>query len=246
MSRPTRRTPIWIAIANSLRSDIAEARYTTGEKLPTEAQLAERFGVNRHTVRHALSALVEEGLVHTRRGAGAFVTGTPAEYPLGKRMRYHQNLRAAGRAPSKRILSIETRKATQKEAMRLALAPGDLICVKHGLSLADDQPIALTESHFPEARLPGLAKVLTQEPSVTAALAAVGVADFTRASTRLRAVLADATQALHLHLREGAPLLYTTGLDIDAAGQPVEFGMSWFSGERVTMTLEEPPVDHAN
>lgn len=239
MTQSRRRTPIWQAIANALRMDIAENRYRAGDKLPTEAALSERFGVNRHTVRHALSALVEEGLVHTRRGAGAFVKSVPAEYPLGKRMRFHQNLRAAGRLPSKRTLSLETRPATFEEAERLALQEGELICVKHGLSLTDNQPVAIVESHFPEARLPGLAEALGEETSVTKALAKVGVSDFTRASTRIRAVLADATQALRLQIREGAPLLYSTGLDVDGNGTPVEYGMTWFCGERMTLTLED-------
>ena len=233
------RTPIWQAIANALRMDIAENRYTPGDKLPTEAVLSERFGVNRHTVRHALSALVEEGLVHTRRGAGAFVKSVPAEYPLGKRMRFHQNLRQAGRLPSKQILSLESRPATEEEAERLQLKTGDLICVKHGVSLADGNPIALSISHFPEARLPGIADALAEETSITKALAKAGVTDFTRASTRIRAVLADATQALRLQVREGAPLLYSTGLDVDGNGTPVEYGMTWFCGERMTLTFEE-------
>ena len=62
------KTPLWQAISNSLREDMAEGRYTPGDKLPTEAELAERCGVNRHTIRHAISVLVEDGLVRTRRG----------------------------------------------------------------------------------------------------------------------------------------------------------------------------------
>ncbi|MFY0596270.1 MAG: phosphonate metabolism transcriptional regulator PhnF [Cognatishimia sp.] len=239
MTQSRRKTPIWQAIANALRLDIAEQRYLPGDKLPTEAVLSERFGVNRHTVRHALSVLVDEGLVHTRRGAGAFVKSAPAEYPLGKRMRFHQNLRQAGRLPSKRTLSLETRAATEEEAARLKLVAGDLICVKHGLSMADGQPIAISESHFPEARLPGVAQALSEETSITKALTKVGVADFTRASTRIRAVLADATHALRLQISEGAPLIYSTGLDVDDEGLPVEYGMTWFCGDRMTLTLED-------
>jgi len=50
------RTPIWTAIAHSLRSDIAAGVYGPDDKLPTESALAARFGVNRHTVRHAIKA----------------------------------------------------------------------------------------------------------------------------------------------------------------------------------------------
>ncbi len=99
MSNRSTKTPIWKAIADALRSDLAEGRYHPGDKLPTEAALAERFGVNRHTVRHGIGALVDEGLIRTRRGAGAFVAATPTDYPIGRRVRFHENLIAAGRRP---------------------------------------------------------------------------------------------------------------------------------------------------
>lgn len=233
------KTPLWQAIANALREDIAEGRYRPMDKLPTEAKLAERFGVNRHTIRHAMSALVEDGLVRTRRGSGAFVKGAPTDYPIGRRVRYHQNLRAAGRAPSKKVLHIETRAATAKEAERLEMTPGDLITLRHGVSFADHQPIALSISEFPEARLPGIGDIMREITSVTAALAHVGITDYTRDSTRVRATAANATQALHLELREGTPLIYTTSLSSDQQGQKVEFGRTWFAGDRVTLTLDD-------
>jgi len=73
---------------------------------------------------------------------------------------------------------------------------------------------------------------------VTAALQALGVPDYTRASTRLTAVRATATQALHLQLVEGSPLLRSSGVNVDAAGRAVEYGRTWFVGDRVTLTLE--------
>lgn len=232
------KTPIWKAIANALRGDLAEGRYGPGHKLPTEAALADRFGVNRHTVRHGIAALVAEGLVRTRRGAGAFVVATPTAYPIGRRVRFHENLIAAGRKPEKRLLQVEERQAANGEADALAIAPGDQVCAYHGLSLADGQPIALFESLFPLARLPGIVAALTSTSSVTKALREAGVADYTRASTRLTAVRATATQALHLNVAEGDPLLRSTGVNVDEKEQPVEYGRTWFVGDRVTLTLE--------
>ncbi|MFA8385740.1 MAG: phosphonate metabolism transcriptional regulator PhnF [Pelagibaca sp.] len=231
-------TPVWQAIAAALRTDISEGRYLPGDKLPTEAQLSARFGVNRHTVRHALSHLVDAGLVRTRRGAGAFVASTPTDYPIGTRVRFHENLLAAGRRPEKRVLDVECRVATTGEARALEINDGAPVCAYHGLSLADAAPIALFESVFPLDRVAGIDRHLTETSSVTEALARAGVGDYTRASTRLTAVLADVTQALHLHLREGDPLLRSTSVNVDAAGQPVEYGRTWFAGDRVTLTLE--------
>ncbi|MEP6017624.1 MAG: phosphonate metabolism transcriptional regulator PhnF [Paracoccaceae bacterium] len=237
------KTPIWQAIADALRSDLAEARYAPGDKLPTEAALAERFGVNRHTVRHGISALVEEGLIRTRRGSGAFVAATPTDYAIGKRVRFHENLIAAGRRPEKRVLHIEERAATTGEAQALHIAPADRVCAYHGLSLADEQPVAVVESVFPADRLSGIATALNAYTSVTDALRDVGVTDYTRASTRLTAVHASSTQALHLRVSEGDPLLKSTSVNVDEKGMPVEYGRTWFAGDRVTLTLENdtPP-----
>jgi len=232
------KTPVWKAIANALRSDLAEGRYTPGDKLPTEAALAERFGVNRHTVRHGISALVEEGLIRTRRGAGAFVAATPTDYPIGRRVRFHENLIAAGRRPEKRVLHVEERLATEGEAQALRIPSGVRICAYHALSLADGQPVAVVESVFPSDRLIGLATALAENTSITEALKVVGVEDYTRASTRLTAVRASATQALHLNVTEGDPLLKSTSVNVDASGRPVEYGRTWFAGDRVTLTLE--------
>lgn len=232
------KTPIWKAIANALRSDLAEGRYSPGDKLPTEAALADRFGVNRHTVRHGLSVLVDEGLVRTRRGAGAFVAATPTDYPIGQRVRFHENLIAAGRRPEKRVLALDERAATKGEAQALHIQAGDLVCAYHGLSLADGQPIAVFESLFPLMRLPGIIGALQDTSSVTKALRIAGVADYTRASTRLTAVRATATQALLLQVAEGDPLLRSSGVNESALGGPIEYGRTWFAGDRVTLTLE--------
>lgn len=231
------RTAIWTSISAALTHDIAEGRYAPGDKLPTEAALSTRFGVNRHTVRRALAAMAEGGLVHARRGAGVFVALTPTDYPIGRRVRFHQNLTAAGRAPGKQILALETRAADQREADALAIALGASVHVYDGLSLADDQPIALFRSVFPAERFPNLLADIDETKSVTAALLRHDIADYTRASTRLTAKLASATQALHLRISEGAPILRSVGINIDTGQHPIEFGHTWFAGDRVTLTV---------
>ncbi|MFT6676182.1 MAG: GntR family phosphonate transport system transcriptional regulator [Sulfitobacter sp.] len=234
------RTPIWQAIAAALKSDIANLHYAAGDKLPTEAALAARFGVNRHTVRRALKALAEDGLVHARRGAGVFVTLTPTDYPISRRVRFHQNLTAAGRIPAKDILHLATRAGDTQECAALNLQTGARVHAYEGLSLADGQPIALFRSIFPAERFPDLCALIHDSHSVTEALNAAGVTDYTRASTRFNALIASATQALHLQLSEGAPILRTTSVNIDSDAIPVEYGQTWFAGDRVTLTVSDP------
>ncbi len=231
------RAPVWSAIATALRAEIAEGGYGPGAQLPTEAQLALRFGVNRHTVRRAIADLAEAGLVLPRRGAGVFVTSVPTEYPLGRRVRFHQNVLATGRSPSRRLLRMEIRPAQRAEAEGLALPPGCLVHLIEGISLADALPIALFRSALPADRFPDFPEAFTRLGSITAALAEAGVADYTRASTRLTARLADAVQAGHLHMTQGAPLLRSTTVNVDPQGRPTEFGITHFVGDRVSLTI---------
>lgn len=229
---------VWSSIAAALRGEIADGRRPPGIRLPTEAQLAARFGVNRHTVRRALAALVEEGLVRTRRGAGAFVAAVPTDYPIGARVRFRQSMEAAGRVPGKRVLSSETRPSNEGEAEILRLRVAEPVLVQEGLALADGAPVALFRSTYPVTRLPGLAAALAGHNSVTRALAACGVVDYVRVSTRISAVAASPVEAGHLHLPPGAPLLRSEAMNADLNGVPVEHGITRFAGDRIALTLD--------
>ncbi|OUS22402.1 phosphonate metabolism transcriptional regulator PhnF [Rhodobacterales bacterium 59_46_T64] len=231
------RTAIWTSIAATLESEIAAELYTAGDKLPTEATLAARFGVNRHTVRRALGDLADRGLLRSRRGAGVFVEAPPTDYPIGRRVRFHQNIAASGRLPAKERLRIETRASSTLEAEALELAAGERVVVYEGLSMSGNAPLAHFISVFPLGRFPDIAETFATITSVTEALRQNGVADFTRRETRLTAEIASPTQALHLRLREGDALLKSVAINVDAHGVPVEHGTTWFAGERVTLTI---------
>lgn len=231
------RGTIWKSIKDTLAAEIAEGHYGPGDRLPTEADLARRFGVNRHTVRHGLAALAAAGLVHPRQGAGVFVAARPAEYALGRRVRFQQNVAATGRTASRRISLLETRASGTREAEALGIAQGEPVHVVEGVSLADGQPLAAFRSVFPAARLPGFLGQMARTGSVTLALAACGVADYTRASTRITAKLAPAVLALKLQVARGAPILRSVALNRDAAGAPLEYGTTWFAGDRVTLAV---------
>lgn len=233
MARPA----LWKAIHDTLQAEIAQGLYQPGDRLPSEADFAARFGVNRHTVRQALARLAEGGIVRSRRGAGVFVAARPTDYALGRRVRFHQSVSDSGRSPSRRITRRETRVASAKEAAALQLAAPAMVHVVEGISLIDDQPVAFFRSVFDALRFPDLLQHLGETSSVTRALAACGLADYTRAETRLTAKTAPGVLALALEISEGAPLLRSVALNIDSAGQPVEYGTTWFAGERVTLTI---------
>jgi len=227
---------LWRQIADQLRAEISEG-LPPGEKLPTEAQLAARFGVNRHTVRRALSDLVAEGLIQTKRGVGAHVAARPTEYPLTRRMRFHRAISATGRVPGRQILSAQTHRASEVEVAALNLSVGDTVLRVEGLTLSDGIVIGHFRSSFPTPRLPDMADAIASGLGISDALATCGIADHLRAWTRLSARTADRLLAGHLSLRHGDPVLRSEGLNTDPNGVPVEYAEGHFAGERVTLTV---------
>src|ERR1700753_736764 len=63
-------------IALAIAADLARGRYTPGDKLPSERELADEFGVSRPTIRDAMIALEFQGLVEARQGSGVYVTSS--------------------------------------------------------------------------------------------------------------------------------------------------------------------------
>src|SRR6478736_10517679 len=84
---------LWRQIANRLQHDIGTGIYPPGGRLPTEAELSQRFSVNRHTVRRALEELSRGGLVRVGQGRGAFVAEDVLEYAVEARTRFSEWIR---------------------------------------------------------------------------------------------------------------------------------------------------------
>ena len=229
---------IWTQIYETLSKEIALGHYPKGQKLPTEAKMAKRFQVNRHTIRRALSVLQDDGAIHIRQGAGAFVNQTPLDYRLGSKTRFSQNLEQTGLSLDRKILRLETVPAAQKEAEVLALAKGALVHVLEAASIVDGAPFSYSKSMFPAERFPDLKDTLQTVTSITEAFRLNGVDDYSRKWTKLTAKRAHGTIARALHIAEGAPVLRSVSLNIDPVGQAIEYGRTWFHADRAQLVVE--------
>jgi len=69
--------PLWQQVADDLRNEITTGRQPPGTRLPSEAELGYQYGVSRVTIRHAIQALADEGLVQAVHGRGTFTTEPP-------------------------------------------------------------------------------------------------------------------------------------------------------------------------
>lgn len=135
-------------------------------------------------------------------------------------------------------MRLETRFSDEFEAEVLAITPGKSVHISEGVGMSDGVPVTLSRSIFPADAMPGLLDGLRDTGSVTQALAISGVPDYTREWTRITAERANATQAGHLHCPEGVALLRTHSLNVDGSGQPVEYGETWFVGDRIELVVE--------
>ena len=95
---------VWRQIETTLTEEIGAQHFAPGEQLPNELLLATRFGVNRHTVRRALSELAEAGLVRIEQGRGTFVQESAIDYTIARRTRFSHNIRSLGLTPSMELL----------------------------------------------------------------------------------------------------------------------------------------------
>jgi len=229
---------IWKRIEESLVRDVAAGRYKTGERLPSEGDLARRFGVNRHTVRRAVAGLVQRGLVRVEQGRGAFLVGSAIEYALGPRTRFSENLLKQGRTPDHAILEIAETFASKPVAKLLGLRVGRPVVRWRSVGSADKSPTTLALHYFPAERLRGIAAFLRERRSISAALEAAGCGDYRRLWTRITARLAERDEVDHLELTTARPVLVTESVNVDRDGTPVDFGVTSFAADRVQLLVD--------
>lgn len=229
---------LWRQIAATLRDEIGSRRIMPGARLPTEFQLAERFSVNRHTVRRAVAALEEAGLVRVEQGRGTFVRSAVIDYTVGKRTRFSENLRKQALSPGGRLVDAGVRKASEAEARGLGLRAGSTIVVLDLVGLADGLPISYATHCFPARRFDGLIAAYEASGSISAALGAFGVANYHRLTTRLVARLPEAREAQLLEMPRAQPLLVSEAINVDETGARIEYGVARFAGGRVQIVVD--------
>ena len=228
----------WRQIMAELEAEIADARLAPGVRLPSEAQLAARFAVNRHTVRRALEELSRGGLVRIEQGRGSFVADDVLDYIVATRTRFSEWIRRHNKEPGGEVLRLEETVATPQVAAALKLKAGGIVVLLERLGLADGRPVSLGVHHFPATRFPTLLASLQRQSTISAALAEAGVADYTRQTTRVTARMPTAREATLLRMPRNAPVLITENTNIDTGGNVVEFGIACYPTPRVQILFE--------
>jgi len=230
---------LWRQIAAAIEGAITQGRHAPGERLPTEAELAARYGVNRHTLRRAMEALEARGLVRVEQGRGSFVAEDVLDYPLGPRTRFSEIIQRQGREPAGRLLRLAETSAEPRIAELLGLRKGARVILAERLAMADGRPVALGAHHFPAARFARIPGLLREDPSITKALAACGVPDYRRQVTRITARMPTAEEATILAQSRARPVLVSEALNVDPDGRPVDATITRYAAGRAQLVVGE-------
>jgi GntR family phosphonate transport system transcriptional regulator len=228
----------WRRIADDLKRAIADG--TIRDRAPAESELAERYGVNRHTVRRALSVLNAEGLLRTERGKGTFVNpqAPRLSYPITARTRFSENLARQARSPAGRLIRADRVAADGPLSAALGCRPGAPLHRLETLHVADGVPLSVATCHFSAERFPGIVAAYAETGSITEALKREGCADYRRRETRISAGRISPSDAEHFGLGPDAIILLAVAIDVDLENRPIQAIRTRFAADRMELLVE--------
>jgi GntR family transcriptional regulator len=220
--------PLYARIQSHIRDGIAAGRFAPGARLPSENELAAKFGTTRATVARALQQLVFERTIRRRPGAGTFVGDVPVAAVIEPaRVTSFEDAASRAGLVSYRLLGFAARGATKEETSRLGLPPGDAVHVLERLRLLDGCPLGIETRIIPQPVGARMTVAALQARSMHAILEDLGL-KVARVEGEIRAAAATAGQARQLKLPRGSPLLIRDYLLMDSAGQPLVLGESCY------------------
>ncbi|WP_062377272.1 GntR family transcriptional regulator [Demequina pelophila] len=217
----TPASPIHERLRLELQRRIVSGEWAPGDRVPSEASLREEFGVSRGPVRQALAALRTAGLISGGQGRQAVVLDGAVPQPFDAFLSFTEWTRATGRTPGQRTVELARRPADAIAAGRLDCEPGDPVVQVLRVRTADGVVTMLERATFiwEAGRL-----LLDQDldsASIFDTLRGHGL-HFVRARHEIDAIGADATDAAHLGVPVGSPLLRERRVSYTPDGRAVE------------------------
>lgn len=209
--------PLYLQLVANLTAAIEAGQWRPGEALPAERVLCEQLAVSRVTLRMAVDAMVEQGLVTRRQGAGTFVRPS-IEHALSSLTSFSEVLRQKGHVPGTHWIEQLQRRAHGEEILRLGLSPDSMVASLTRLRSADGKVMAYERAVVPARLVPDPKKI---GDSLYAYLDARG-APVVRALQHFKAVSLDARLAKYLEMKEGEAVLRVIRVGYARDGAAIE------------------------
>lgn len=227
------KAPLYDLIEQNLRDLILRGQLLMGETVPSEWELADLYGVSRLTVRTALDNLTRQGWLIRRHGVGTFVAHPNVTEISPSKLSFTEQMRAIGRVPSSRLISLHVVEADVEVAAMLKLAQGEPVVEIVRVRLADGEPILLETSYLSQKRFPGLENATELiSSSLYEWLASHYQTSVTMMDQTLEPVLLKEIQAQHLETQPGTPAMFSKVLAYTNAAEPIEFSWSVTRGDQ--------------
>lgn len=247
-----RSTPLVNQLISVLANQISTGELVASDgRLPSEAELSERYAISRATVRDALSKLELAGVVVRRHGVGTFVNQLIQNQPglirgwLDEAPAFTDLIAQSGHAPSLKVLS--TRVVIAGEAAGyLAIEPDTPVIAIEKLYLANATPVIYSQTAVPRNFVESpdelaSASDLYYDP-IYQVLKECGNRRVNHQNSEMRAVLADDKLARWLDCQPGAPLLQLEEIGYDLDQTPLFYALHHFRGDQVSFRQIRRPT----
>lgn len=229
--------PLYRQAAGRLRGAITSGQLGVGAALPAEAALAAQFGVSLITIRQALRALADEGLIRKRPAKTAIVAAARRPAPQVRQLNSLEDIVANTR--DARLEIDHWRKRRSAAAARaFGLDPATQCHCLHGRLTVASLPVAEISTFFPPAIGRRLTRADFDDVVVFRSVERRLGIRLAHAHITMRAELADAGLARALDCAPGAPILVNEMLYHDVAGTPVELTIARHPGERYSLSYD--------
>jgi GntR family transcriptional regulator len=232
------RTIRYRAIAEELRRRIEAGEFGSGRLLPSESELSASYDASRVTVRRALEALREEGLVDSRQGLGWFAESGTLRQSLGRLGTIEDQLGDSGVVAERRVVRFGFVRATRRVQRVLGV---DTVLEVVRVNLADGEPFARVTVWCPEELGSGLSRDEVERSPFYELLPV----DLGGAVQTIGAAAASKEDARLLAVPAGSPVLRCERTTSDVEGRPVLFSVHVFPGHRTEFVVDLPHAERS-
>jgi GntR family transcriptional regulator len=234
--------PLHHQVFRDLSAALDGNEWRPGDRMPTERDLAERYGCSLITVRHALSELVREGRIERTRGRGTFVLQPRIERDIAGSMSFAEEMERRGLDPATRLVTARIEPAGDVVAALLGLEADAPVAYLERVRLGGGEPLILEQARLPAERFPGLLAFDFEHRSLYDILADRYATRIVRARESVEPVSLKAREATLLEVSTRSLALQIDGVAFAGDGSPVETARSFVRGDRTRYYLERDVV----
>ena len=229
--------PLYSQIVNIVKRNLSAGTLTTGELLPSEAELCRAFDVSRSTVRQAIGILESEGLVVRKQGRGTFVAAPKVRRRTENVYSFTNEISSMGMTPSSTLIEFEIITPTPDIVKVLELKNPDALVYRFTrIRNVNDEPLILETSFYPCALYPNLTRELLRTRSFYSLLYDVGVVP-ANAVDSYEAVVIGRAEGELLHCKPGSCGFAVQRRTFDVSGMCYEFTQSLIRADRVRLDV---------